>query len=72
MNGGQEVNEIKNNVNIILKSYGNIYLQKTVSRAIHYRDDLEGNVNLSKYSFSKNQFKLLNKILKLLSYFRIL
>ena len=46
--------------------------KKTVSRAVHYRDDPEGNViNLFKYSFSKNQFKLLNKKLKHLSYIRI-
>ena len=40
----------------------NIKLRKAVSRAIRYRDNPEGNVmNLSKYLFTKNQFKILNK-----------
>ena len=52
-----------------------INLRKTVSRAIRYRDDPEGNViNLSKYSFTKKQFKVssIKQKLKLLSNCRAL
>ena len=48
---------------IYSKSYGNIVnLQKAISRAAWYRDEPDGNViNLSKHSFTKKQFKVLNK-----------
>ena len=47
---------------IYSKNYENIAnLRKAISRAARYRDDLDGNViNLSKHSFTKKKFKVLN------------
>ena len=63
LNEGQQTNQIKKRSRIYSKNYGNIVnLRKTISRAARYRDDPDGNViNLSKHSFTKKQFKLLNK-----------
>ena len=49
------------------KNWGNVVnLRKTISRAAIYRDDRHRNViNLSKHSFTKNLFKVLNKNLNL-------
>ena len=64
LNRGQQTNQIKKRSRIYSKKYGNIVsLQKTISMAARYRDDPDGNViNLSKHSFTKKQFKVLNKI----------
>ena len=66
LNGRQQTKHIKNLSRLYSKSCGNIInLRKTISRATRDRDKPEGHpINFSKYSFTKNQFKLLNKNLK--------
>ena len=61
VNRGQQVNQIKNVFEFIQKAI-ETSTYKIVSRAVLYRDGPEGNViHLSKYSFTKNQFKVLNE-----------
>lgn len=51
---------------LLEKTWKHYQLTKTVSRAICYRDDPEGNIIiLSKFSFTKNQLEVLNKNLNL-------
>ena len=59
LNGGQQKNQIKNVCEFIQKAMETLSTYergKTISRATHYRDDLEGNViNLSKTILSIQQ-----------------
>ena len=62
--GDHQTKQIKNMLKIIhSNNYGNyVNIQRTISRAAQYRDDPDGNVtHLSKYSFTKKQFKVLCK-----------
>ena len=55
LNGGQQQTKSKRFSNLFKNYWNIISLRKTISRAVQYRDDPDGNIiNFSKHSFTKS------------------